>query len=80
MYYAQKKKTPVAAVITMRIFFVKYFLSTEVVLAESQNCKKRAKAVSANRWPLATIYDIGTETLIFHCFATKIILSRAANG
>ena len=55
MYYAQKK-TPVAAVITMRIFFVKYFLSTEVVLAESQNCKKRAKAVSADGCPLATIW------------------------
>ena len=55
MYYAQKKIPPVAAVITMRIFFVKYFLSTEVVLAESQNCKKRAKAVSAHGCPLATI-------------------------
>jgi len=55
MYYAQKEKTPVAAVITMRIFFVKYFLSTEVVLADSQNCKKRAKAVSAFLVPISAL-------------------------
>ena len=55
MYYAQKKNPPVAVVITMRIILVKYTFSTEVVLPDSQNCKKRAKAVSAHPWPLATI-------------------------
>ena len=55
MYYAQKRKTPVAAVITMRIIFVKYIFSTEVVLPDSQNCKKWVKAVSAHGGPLATI-------------------------
>ena len=57
-----EKKPPVAAVITMRIFFVKYFLSTEVVLADSQNCKKRAKAVCRHGWPLATIFFSGVAT------------------
>ena len=51
----RKEKTPVAAVITMRIFFCEFILSTEVVLADSQNCKKLAKAVCAHGWPLATI-------------------------
>ena len=51
----RKKITPVAAVITMRIIFVEYTFSTEVVLADSQKCKKRAKAVCRHGWPLATI-------------------------
>ena len=53
----RKKKTPVAAVITMRIFFRELILSTEVVLADSQNCKKWAKAVCRHGWPLATILE-----------------------
>ena len=51
----KKKKQAVVAVITMRIFFVKYFLSTEVVLADSQNFEKWARAISGHSWPLATI-------------------------
>ena len=53
-----RKKTnpPVAAVITMRTIFVKYIFSTEIVLPDAQNSKKRAKAVSAHGCPLATIW------------------------
>ena len=44
-----------AAVITMRIFWCEVFLSTEVVLIDTQNCQKGATAFPGNGWPLATI-------------------------
>ena len=43
-----KKKT-VAAEMTMRIFFENKRPSTDIVLADSQNCKKGAKTVLPSR-------------------------------
>ena len=71
----KKKKTPVVAGITMRIFFVKYTLSTEVVLTDSQNCKKtgqgslppRLAAREALKRPV-TFVSFDSDTELFNPF------------